>query len=62
VRTSGNLTQVASFAKPRTGEKLMVVGYPLGGPLTITYGRVLGFAPISRYRRYFPADITTTAR
>ena len=32
----------------------MVVGYPLGGPLTTTYGRLLGFAPISRYHRYFP--------
>jgi S1-C subfamily serine protease len=54
VSTDGYLAPVARFAKARTGERLMVVGYPLGGPLTVTYGRLLGFAPIVRYRQYFP--------
>jgi S1-C subfamily serine protease len=54
VTTGGSLGQVASFAPARSGERIMAVGYPEGGPLTVTYGRVLGFAPISRYGRYFP--------
>ncbi|WP_172411852.1 S1 family peptidase [Arthrobacter globiformis] len=38
-------TITLATANPGVGEKVTAVGYPLGGPLTTTQGRVLGYAP-----------------
>lgn len=32
-------------ANTGTGTRVTVVGFPLGGPLTTTHGKVLGYAP-----------------
>lgn len=40
----GTLPRAASaYAQPVTGEAITVVGFPLGGPLTFSPGRVVGF-------------------
>jgi S1-C subfamily serine protease len=47
---SGTLPSAGSrFADPRAGGRIEVVGFPLGGPLTFSGGRVLDFVAGSRF-------------
>jgi S1-C subfamily serine protease len=44
VRLDGTLPYHSiTVAKPVVGERVHVVGFPLGGPLTFSYGRIVGF-------------------
>jgi S1-C subfamily serine protease len=43
VRVQGKLPEVAVFGpKPERGDSVMAVGYPLGGPLTLARGVIVG--------------------
>ena len=39
----------AAYAAPRAGARIAVVGFPLGGPLTFSGGRILDFIDGSLY-------------
>jgi S1-C subfamily serine protease len=43
-RVNGSLPRAAAaYAEPAAGERVTVVGFPLGGPLTFSSGRVIDF-------------------